>query len=143
MHSILTTAWWVAAGQRAAYTALAALLPVAALLVAGQADPLEVLSLVAMSMVASLLTSLAGLPELGDRTPPLWLAALIRVVKTAAQVAVAAMGTAVLLTEVEWGTVGIQVAGAALTTLVRVLMEHLPETDPVLTVEVATDQIDV
>ena len=51
---ITSLSWWEAAGQRAAYTALAALLPLAMLLVSGQVDVLYVLLVVALAIVASL-----------------------------------------------------------------------------------------
>lgn len=124
---ITSLSWWEAAGQRAAYTALAALLPLAMLLVSGQVDVVYVLLVVALAVVASLATSLAGLPELTDRAVPPWAAILTRVVKSAAQVLVSSLGGAVLLTDVHWSTIGTAAAGAALTTLVRTLMVYLPE----------------
>lgn len=127
LERITSLSWWEAAGQRAAYTSLAALLPLVMLLVAGQVDVIDVLLTVALALVASLATSLAGLPELTDRTVPAWLAVLTRVVKTAAQVLVSALTGAVLLTDLDWPTIGTAVAGAALTTLVRALMTYLPE----------------
>lgn len=129
-HTILDPDWWAAAGQRAAYTALAALLPLALLLVAGDVAPLYVLSVVALAMLASLATSLAGLPETADRPVPAWLATLVRVGKTVGQVLAANLVGAVVVSDVAWAEVWQAVAGAALVTLVRVLMTYLPETSP-------------
>lgn len=125
--ALFTTTWWTAAGQRAAYTALAALLPLAALLVAGEVTPLYVLSLTGLSVLASLVTSLAGLPEVKDQAVPLWRAVIVRTAKTAAQVAVPVLGAAALLEEVAWYELAVQVGGAALTTLLRTLKDALPE----------------
>lgn len=138
-HELTSPAWWQAATTRAAYTALAALLPLVGLLVTGQVADLWVVVLtVALALVASLATSLAGLPELGDREVPLWLAVLARCGRTAGQVLAASLAGAVLLTDVDWPTIGLQVAGAVLTTLVRTLMAALPETYPVLVAEADT-----
>lgn len=130
LAQITSLSWWEAAGQRAAATALAALLPLVLLLVGGQVTVVYVLLVVALAVVASLSTSLAGLPEITDRTVAPWLAILTRVIKSAAQVLVSSVGGAVLLTDVHWPTVGTAVAGAALTTLVRTLMVYLPESTP-------------
>lgn len=127
-HVLLTLTWWTAAGQRAAYTALAALLPLAALLVAGDVTTTYVILVVALALAASLVTSLAGLPEVAGRDVPIWLAVVVRVTKTGAQTLAASLGGAVLLTDVDWKVAGTAVAGAALTTLVRTLMTYLPET---------------
>jgi len=127
-RALLTIDWWTAAGQRAAYTALVVLLPYAALVSTGQVPVVEALLAVALAVVASLATSAAGLPEVDGRDVPLVLAVLVRVVKTAAQTVVAALGSAVLLTDVDWHTVWLAVAAAALGTLIRTLLVYLPET---------------
>ncbi|AEI11803.1 hypothetical protein [Cellulomonas gilvus] len=127
-HDLLTLDWWTAAGQRAAYTALAALLPLAALLIAGDVDVLYVLLVVALALLASLATSLAGLPEVTGRDTSPWIAVLVRVTKTSAQTLAANLVGSVVLTDVDWHITGTAVAGAALTTLVRTLMAYLPET---------------
>lgn len=132
----LSTAWWVAAGRRAAYTALAALLPLAALLVAREVTPLYVLSVVTLALLASLVTSLAGLPEITDRTVPIWRAVIVRVLKTVGQVGVPVLGSVVLLEQVDWRNLAVAVSGAALTTLVRTLMAYLPESSDVLVAEI-------
>lgn len=125
---IFTRAWWVAAGQRAAYTALAALLPLVALVFAGTVDVVHVLLVVALAVVVSLATSAAALPELTDTTVPLWKAVTVRVLRTTGQTLVANVGGAVILTDLDWGAVVIAVAGAAATTLVRTVLARLPET---------------
>ena len=125
--TVFTPAWWHAAGQRAAYTALAALLPLAALLFTGDATPLYVLSIVALSALVSLVTSLAGIPEVDGKSVPLWRAIVVRVLKTAGQVAAPVLASVALLEHVGWYELGVAVAGAALATLIRTLMAYLPE----------------
>ena len=131
---VFTPAWWHAAGQRAAYTALAALLPLAALLFTGDATPLYVLSIVALSALVSLVTSLAGIPEVDGKSVPLWRAIVVRVLKTAGQVAAPVLASVALLEHVGWYELGVAVAGAALATLIRTLMAYLPEDATVATV---------
>lgn len=124
---LFTPTWWHAAGRRAAYTALAALLPLVALLVGGEVSPLYVASLVALTILTSLVTSLAGLPEVTGKVVPWWQAIVVRVLKTAGQVAAPTLGSVLLLEDVGWYELGVTVAGAALTTFVRSLMAYLPE----------------
>lgn len=126
--TVFTAAWWLAAGQRAAYTALAALMPLGALLFTGDVTPLYVISVVGLSLLSSLATSLWGVPEVTDRVVPLWRAVVVRVLKTAGQVGAPVLGSVLLLEEVGWYELGVTLAGAALTTLVRTLMAYLPET---------------
>ena len=126
-HAITTLDWWTAAGQRAAYTALVVLLPYAAFITTGRVPIVEALLAVGLALVVSLVTSLAGLPEVTGRDVPWWLAILVRVTKTAAQTVVASVGSAVLLTDVDWHTVWLAVASAAMGTLIRTLRAYLPE----------------
>lgn len=141
MSKILTPDWWLAAGQRAAYTALAVLLPVAMQLVTGEVSATFALSAMGLAAVASLATSLAGLPELTDAVRTPWVAILSRVAKTAGQSLVAAIGTAYLLSDVAWTEVWQVVAGASLTTLLRTILDviALPETTPIETIVVEGD----
>lgn len=127
--------WLIDAGKRAAWTALAALLPLAPGLIAGTVDPLTALSVAALAALGALLTAIVSLPEsVGHRTP-VWAAIAGRVARTAAQVALAATGTsAVLLSDVDWSQVGRLTAAAAAVTLTRAVMvllwpgKALPET---------------
>lgn len=135
---LFTPAWWHAAGRRAAYTALAALLPLAALLFTGEVTPLYVASLIGLTVLTSLVTSLAGLPEVTGKVVPWWRAISVRVLKTAGQVAAPVLGSVLLLEDVGWYELGVTVAGAALTTLIRSLMAYLPEDgdEPTITVTI-------
>ena len=125
---LFSRSWWAAAGARAANTAIAALLPLVMLLVAGSATPAHVLDLVAIQVILSLATSLAGLPELGGKTTPLWQAILTRSAKTLGQ----SLGTALvgveLLSAIDWSAAWVLIAGATLTTILRTLHDYLPET---------------
>jgi hypothetical protein len=128
--TIFTRVWWDAAGTRAANTAIAALLTLAVLLVGGDVTPLYVLEVVAVAALASLVTSMAGIPEVTGKVVPLWRAILVRSVKTFGQMLAAALVGAVTLSDVAWQTVAIAVAGAVLTTVLRTLRDYLPETEP-------------
>lgn len=129
MPSTITTAsWWHAAGARAAYTALAAMIPLAALLVAGEVTASYVLSIVALAALASLATSLVSLPEVkGGPGVPLWRAILTRALRTAGQVAAPVLGAVALLEEVDWPDLGVVIGGAVLVTVLRTLKAYLPE----------------
>ena len=133
--TVFTTAWWLAAGQRAAYTALAVLGPLAALLFTGEVTPLYVINVVGLSLLSSLATSLLGIPEVTDRVVPLWRAVVVRVLKTIGQVGAPVFASVLLLEDVGWYELGVTLAGAALATLIRTLMAYLPETAAPLTVE--------
>ena len=125
---VFTGAWWIAAGKRAAYTALAAILPSAALLLQGGIDPLYVAGLAGLALVLSLLTSMASLPELDDKSEGFLKAVGFRVLRTLGQVGVPALAGAAILQDVDWHQAWVVTAGAVLTTLIRALMSYLPET---------------
>lgn len=128
-------AWLIDAGKRAAWTALAAILPLAPGLIAGTVDPLVALSVAALAALGALLTAVVSLPESVGRRTPVWAAVAARTARTAAQVALAGIGTsAVLLSDVDWTQVGRLSAAAAAVTLARAVMvllwpgKALPET---------------
>ena len=124
---VLSREWWIAAGQRAAYTGLAAVTGPLALLFAGEVSAGYVASFTAAAMLLSFATSLAGLPEVAGRAESWWRAILSRSAKTAGQVAVPAFVAVTVLGEIEWADLGVQVAYGVLTTLIRTLMGWLPE----------------
>lgn len=128
--TIFTRTWWDAAAKRAAYTALAAVLPAATLLVLGEVSPVYVAGMAAAAALLSLATSLAGIPETGAAAVPLWRAVITRTLKTAGQVALPALAAVTVVTELDWQGMAVQVGGAALTTLIRTVMSYLPETAP-------------
>lgn len=127
--TIFTRAWWAAAGTRAANTALAALIPIIGLLIAGGIPVLKAASLVAVAALASLLTSLAGLPEVTGRTVTLWRAIISRTGKTFGQAAATAFVGVELIEAVDWTAFYVVVGGAVAVTFLRTLLAYLPETD--------------
>lgn len=127
---VSTRAWLAAAGTRALYTVLAALLPLAGLLAAAQVSTGYALSVAAAAGVLSLATSLASIPEVEGQAQSLPRAVVSRVLRTVGQVGVPALTGALLVTDVDWPALAVAVGGAALTTLIRTLMGHLPEVAP-------------
>lgn len=121
--------WWIAAGQRAAYTALAAVLPIAAQFVTGEVPFKFMYGVVLASMLLSFLTSLARLPEITGASGPVVWVVINRVARTVGQVGLASLGGLALIQDVDWGTFAQTVGGAALVTLVRGFMTYLPESD--------------
>ena len=126
--TVFTRAWWEAAGARVTDTALAALAPLAFLLVAGDVAPTALLSLVAVQALAAFATALAGLPEITDRTVPLWRAIVARVARTLGQSLATVLVGVELLEQIVWSDAWILVAGATLYTLLRTFRAWLPET---------------
>ena len=133
---LLTLTFWRAALLRALYTVLAAALPLLAPLVDGGFEAArQALLALAFAAVLSVATSLANLPELGGgRTR--WAAVLDRVVRTFAQTLAAALASAAAFTDISWPLLITQAVGAALVTLVRTVIDLLPEVPDVPEVEV-------
>jgi len=139
--AIFTRTWWEAAGKRAAYTALAALLPAVTLLTLGEVTAVYVAGMAAAAALLSLATSLAGIPETTAAAVPLWRAITTRTLKTAGQVALPALAAVTVVTELDWQGLAVQVAGAALTTLIRTVMAYLPEVAPAAVEEAPTGDV--
>lgn len=131
LTQILSRAWWIAAGQRAARTALVVLLGVLRPLIVDPASTWgPALSTVALAVLVSLATSLASLPET-DGTGRSWArAALSRAARTAGQTLVAGVGSSVLWSDVAWTTLWQTVAVATLGTVLLAAISVLPETIP-------------
>lgn len=127
MSDLTSPLWWRAAGQRAAYTAIAAAVPLATLLVDGSITPWYMLSFVATAALLSLLNTFGSLPEASEGQTPLHKAILGRVLRTVGQTAIPALAGVTLLGEIDWSGLGVAVGGAALVTLLRTLLAHLPE----------------
>jgi hypothetical protein len=127
---LFTPAWWESAGARAANTAIAALIPLATLLIGREVTPLYVASVVALSAFASLVTSLAGLPEVTGKTVPLWRAVLTRSAKTFGQVGAPMLLGVLVVEDVDWYGFAVTVGGAVLVTMLRTLKDWLPEQEP-------------
>lgn len=125
---LLTREFWGAAGLRALYTLLAAALPLLAPVAAEPTAPvlLEAGLALAAAVVLSLITSLANLPEAGDGRSR-WFAVLDRTGRSFFQVLAAAFVAGTALADVNWRTVLIQAAVAAVATLLRTVLSYLPE----------------
>jgi hypothetical protein len=129
MNTITTTAWWKNAALRALYTAVAVAIPYLGGALLTDVPWLTIGSAAALGFIASLATSLAGIPEAVGVALPWWLAAVERVVKTFAQALLAGFVGATLLTDVPWSTVLQAAALSALVSLLRLILATLPK-DP-------------
>ncbi|WP_295105904.1 holin [uncultured Microbacterium sp.] len=118
--------WWRSAGLRALYTALAIALPYVGGALIADIAWLTAASAAGLGFLASLATSLAGLPETEGVDLPWWLAAVERVVKTFAQALAAGFIGATVLSDVSWSTVIQAAAISALTSLLRLVLATLP-----------------
>lgn len=126
MSNLTNALWWKDAARRALYTAIAIALPYLGAAVLTDVPWLTLLLTAALGFVASLATSLAGLPEAVGVDLPWWLAAVERVVKTFAQSLAAGFIGATLITDVDWAFVLQAAALAALTSLLRLVLATLP-----------------
>lgn len=118
--------WWKDAALRALYTALAIALPYLGAALIADVPWLTIALTATLGFIASIATSLAGLPEVAGVDLPWWLAAVERVVKTFAQSLAAGFVGATLLTDVDWAFVLQAAFLAALTSLVRLILATLP-----------------
>jgi hypothetical protein len=129
MTNLTKITWWKAAALRGVYTALAIALPYLGGALIADIQWLTILSAAALGFVTSIVTSLAGLPEVVGNDLPWWLAAVERTVKTFAQALASGFVGATLLTDVAWSTVVQFALISALTSLVRLILATLPN-DP-------------
>ena len=120
--------WLKAAGIRAAKTfAEVATASIGMGAAFGEVGWLEVISQAGLSTILSLITSLAGLPELKvDGAKSWFLAAGIRALKTVAQAAISCIGTAVMIGEVNWIRVASVAAVAGIESML-VSIAGIPE----------------
>ena len=132
MSALTSRAWWLAAGQRAARSALVTLLVwIPALLDDVAVHAPAAASTIGLMVVASLATSLRSLPELDGTVRSWWIATLDRVVRTFFQVLAAGIPAVTLLQDVPWLVLLEQAAAAALGSLVLAMISALPESQPV------------
>lgn len=129
MTNLVSKAWWVAAAERAIRTALVVAIPYIPASYIGQVPYLSIFSAALLAAILSLLTSLAGLPEVAGKQPVWWFAITERVVKTVAQAAVTAVGNAVLFGDVHWVNVGQIALTAGFGSLLLAFLRQLPEAD--------------
>ena len=121
--------WWKAAAVRALYTAITLAIPYLGGSLLADVPWLTIGSVAGLGFVASLVTSLAGLPESQGVDLPWWLAATERTVKTFAQALGSGFVGATLLTDVQWGVVMQFALLSALGSLLRLILATLPN-DP-------------
>lgn len=130
-------AWWAAAWRRMVWTMLWAAIAVAPGASYTQDATVAALITIVLAGVAALLTAAIALPEAtGTRTSPWW-AITARVVRTAAQVALASgIATATTLGDVDWTTLWHAVLTASVLAALKGLatllgpVPSLPETAP-------------
>lgn len=138
MHTLLlSSTWWKDASLRALYTAVAIAIPYLGAALLADVPWLTMALAAGLGFIASLATSLAGLPEASGVDLPWWLAATERVVKTFAQALAAGFVGATLLTDVSWGVVLQAAAISALTSLLRLILATLPA-DPTRVIDAGT-----
>ncbi|WOF23858.1 holin [Microbacterium betulae] len=140
LTNLTSPLWWKDASLRAVYTALAVVVPYLGATLITDVPWLTVLSVGVLGFIASLATSLAGLPEVEGVDLPWWLAAVERTAKTFAQSLAAGLVGAALLTDVDWGVVLQAAALSALLSLVRLILATLPY-DPTTHVLDATYEV--
>lgn len=122
--------WCRAAGIRALKTILCAaigLIPAGATI--SEVDFRLIIGMALCAGVASIVTSLAGLPEINDKSMPLWKAALIRCAKTFGQVAAPLIPASVVISAVDWKTILSTAALACLSSILLSMVTGLPEVD--------------
>lgn len=124
---IFSATWWKATGWRVLYTVLAVLVPFAIQLTTGDVSILYVASVAGFAAILSFITALARLPETADANVPVWRAILWRLVRQAGQTLGAALAAYTLIEEVPWADTFRALAGVLLLTLLRTLIDTLPE----------------
>lgn len=127
LQSRLTSrTWWLDALRRALNTAAVIALPYLGGSLLSEVPWITVASATGIGIIASLATSLAGLPETVGVDLPWWLAAIERCVKSFGQAIVAGVSTAVLITDVDWLFILQAAALAAGGSLLRLILATLP-----------------
>lgn len=95
--------WWKAAFIRCLKTMAQTVVSMVTVgMTITEVDWLSVVSVSIMAGIASLATSLAGLPELESESKVWWKAAAIRAIKTVAQVVAGSIAVGATLTSVSW-----------------------------------------
>lgn len=147
MH-LTTWTFWKAALLRALRTALVIAAPYFGAVKFADIPWEAALSATLMGFVASIITSLANLPESQGNQVSWWYAVLNRVVKTFFQSLAAAVGTVFFITDVDWPVILQAAALSAAGSLLMAFITSLPEArqlpSPVQTVTtVNKDKVDV
>lgn len=130
--SLISSAWWSQAGQRALRSLLVAILPFLPAIVGGNTTALwAALSTGALMVVLSFASSWASLPEVDGLPRPWWSAALGRTARTFGQALIANIPAVTLIQDVPWQLVLTNAAAAAAGSLILAIVSILPETVPV------------
>lgn len=126
--ALFTLAWWKAAALRGVRTAVVIVIPyVGTVLLFKDVDWLTIVSAAGLGFVASLITSLAGIPEADGKKVSIWVALVERTVKTVAQGLAVGIGNAVLFTDVNWSTIVQAALISGLGSLLLGVLGYLPE----------------
>lgn len=128
MGSLFTLVWWKAAFFRGLRTAAVIATPYAPTVLYDQ-NWLVLGSAAGFGFVASIVTSLFGIPESDGTKVTWWFGLTERVVKTAAQALLTAFGTATLFEDVVWENVPAIVGTAVLGSLLLGVLKVLPESE--------------
>lgn len=129
---LFTPSWWKAAALRGLRTAITIAIPYLGTAILFSGVPwLSVASAAGLGFVASLITSLAGIPEADGKTVPAWLALLERTTKTVAQGIAAGLVNAVLFTDVHWSVIVQAALISGLGSLLLGVLGFLPEASEV------------
>lgn len=138
MKNLLSGVWWKAAAFRALRTVLVIAIPYAPT-VLYDGNYVIALSAALFGGVSSLVTSLFGIAETGDKSVPWYWAISERVVKTAAQATLTLFGTAQMFQDVDWSQAPQLIGSAVLGSLLIGFLKGLPESDiPTATATVGT-----
>jgi len=125
---IFSRIWWASASIRGLRTALILGIPVIPL---GQPVTFdnyhEFLLVAGLGFVSSLATSLAGLAEVTGKKVSRWKAILTRMAKSGGQGLVTAIGTSVLLTDVDWNLALQLVISGLVGSFLLGILTALPE----------------
>ena len=127
MNQLTSGAWWKAAGIRALRSGLVIAVAYVPASLSMEVPYVTIALAFALAIVVSFLTSLTGLPELSDEGEPWWKAVIERVVKSIAQGAIVGVGAAVLITDVDWASVGTMALTAGFGSLLLAVLSSLPE----------------
>lgn len=130
VKEVFTKRWLEAAGIRAIKTFFqTAVATIGSAVTLGEVNWVAVGSTAVLASVLSMLTSVAGLPELSGKTTSSWFfAAGIRALKTVAQTSIAMIGSAQMMGGVNWTAVA---SAAALSGIISIAMSlsGLPEVE--------------
>lgn len=127
MNQLTSKEWWKAASIRAIRSALVISIAYVPASLSAEVPYVTIALAAALGLIVSYLTSLTGLPEVAGVNEPWWKAVVERVVKSVAQGAIVGVGAAVLITDVDWSSVGTMALTAGFGSLLLAVLSSLPE----------------